>query len=213
MWTVPLNTHSMVIACAPACALIAVALANRVELTGVAPSTRVTLWPSLVCASGVCLATAATLSPTHAIGVLILLSFLVFLAAFDARFLAVPVLPVLVLIAAGLCLAVLEGALALALRAGAALAGWSVFTVLDGAHRVLRGQSGLGAGDGLVAALIGAWLSFEGLAWSVALGAGLTVVWALARKHPGEQPLPLVPGLTAGVVLVLALQPVLRWDQ
>jgi prepilin signal peptidase PulO-like enzyme (type II secretory pathway) len=60
----------------------------------------------------------------------------------------------------------------------------------------------LGEGDALIAGLIGAWLSWDGLIGSVAIGAPLGIVWALLRRDL-RAPLPLVPALSAGVVIFL----------
>lgn len=143
---------------------------------------------------------------SSALGVAIFLSGLVYLAVFDFCIMAVPVTPILILIALGLVAAFFVSTAVLFDRALAAAAGAIVFRVLDILHLKLRGRTGLGVGDALIAALIGAWLAPEGLAWSVALGGCAALVWALLRRWSRERPMPLAPALAAGAAGVVFLR-------
>ena len=149
------------------------------------------------------LAVASAPTLADALCCLYLATILSYLAAFDLRTMAVPVTPILFAVALGLGVSVVEGALFE--RAAAALAGGAVFVALDLLHRRMRGRIGLGAGDALVAAMIGAWLGPELLAWSVALGGSLGLAWGAARQQ-NDAPLPFVPALAAGAAIALIWQ-------
>lgn len=189
-------------ACAPFCALYAVAAANRAQVAGlrvVALGLTATLL--LVGAASVSVALAALLG--DGASALLLVSALVYLAAFDIRARAVPVWPILGMVLIGLAAAAIDGAL---LEHGAAAAaGWAAFRLLDWFYRAARGWSGLGAGDALIAAMIAAWLSFEGLAWSVALGGAAGLAWALARGVGARAAIPFAPALAFGALIVVAM--------
>lgn len=183
---------------APACAAFGVSAANREILQG---STRRVGWTSaciIVALAAAAVASASSLG--EACRYLILATALSYLAAYDLRAMAVPAAPILVAIALGLGVSVVEGAVLK--RIVAASVGWGAFAMLDMLHRHMRGRGGLGAGDALVAALIGAWLGPEALAWSVALGGALGLVWTMATRRT-HAPLPFVPALAAGVAVIL----------
>jgi leader peptidase (prepilin peptidase)/N-methyltransferase len=185
---------------APFCAALAVAAADRAPLEKPAPQTPA--WTVLALCGGA--ACVVGLADTQAAArMLILSAALVYLAAFDLRALAAPVLPLLAGIALGLLWANFEGALVERLLASSL--GLLGFLAIDAGFKWLRGKSGLGTGDALVAAFIGAWLGGEGLAWSVALGASAGAVFCLVRHWPREKPLAFVPALAAGVLLYVVI--------
>jgi leader peptidase (prepilin peptidase) / N-methyltransferase len=126
-------------------------------------------------------------------------------ALIDLRLMVTPVRASLALVAAGLVVSWLSvGALYAAECAAAAAAGWLFFRALDLIYLRLRGRSGLGEGDALLAAALGAWLSFEGLAWSVAVGGLLTLFFVLALGRTRvAQAFPFAPGLALGAYLVV----------
>lgn len=183
---------------APVCAAYGVAAAKRERLGDAVGR----IGPISALAVIVLAALAVASAPTLADGLryLFLATMLSYLAVFDLRAMAVPVAPTSFAIALGLGVGVVEGA-ALE-RIGAALAGGGAFVLLDLLHRRTRGRGGLGAGDALVAAMIGAWLGPEALAWSVALGGALGLAWAAARRRTNA-PLPFVPALAAGAAITL----------
>jgi prepilin signal peptidase PulO-like enzyme (type II secretory pathway) len=183
---------------APACAVYGVAAARR---ECVAEQDRA-IGPKgilvFIVLAALVVASARTL--TDALSYLFLVTVLSYLAAFDLRAMAVPVIPLLLAIAAGLGVSITQGTAPEGLAA--ACAGGGAFILIDLVYRRLRGRAGLGAGDALVAALIGAWLGLETLAWSVAFGGVLGLAWALNQRRT-EAPLPFVPALAAGAALTL----------
>ncbi|MES1198611.1 MAG: A24 family peptidase [Pseudomonadota bacterium] len=197
---------------APFCAIYVLRVAARVDL-GVArvEAFRPSFGLAAAAALIVAIAGLGATSPVDALGVVIFLCGLVYLAIFDLRFLAVPVIPVLVLTLIGLVFAWFDDAPSALWRAAACVAGWLSLRAIDAFYQRLRGQSGMGSGDALLAALIGAWLSFEGLAWAIALGSGITLLWAKRQRIPSDQPVPLGPGLAIGAMSVVLARVVLHW--
>jgi prepilin signal peptidase PulO-like enzyme (type II secretory pathway) len=210
---------------APFCALFAVraALSARFDLalaggaieTGVTPSAWRGGAPalSLTTATVVALTAVAVTAPSaiEACVAIVVFAGLAYLAIVDLRFMVVPVRLTLALAAAGVaCAGLSQGARGAILSLAAALTGWVGLRAVDLIYQRLRGRSGLGAGDALVAALIAAWMSLEDLAWSIAVGAALTlaVVAARARVKPGGlgEPFPLVPGMVVGGLIVFMLK-------
>jgi len=182
---------------APACALYAAAAANR----GAATANVAKFSWALLFASAATFATMFAPGLMEAVGALALMSMLTYLAVFDLKALAVPVWPTLSFTPPGLALALIQGdALEHALSAGG---GWLAFRALDGFYRWARGRSGLGAGDALIAALIGAWVSWEGLVWSVACAGVLGLGWALLSRANRHEALPFAPALALGVGVFL----------
>ncbi|GAM96822.1 leader peptidase [alpha proteobacterium U9-1i] len=149
-----------------------------------------------ICAACAASAVAVASDALAAWKVGVLAAGLAYLAAFDARAMAIPVWPTILLIAAGLVWSSIDGVLVEHLSA--ALAGAAAFLILDAAYRRLRGRSGLGEGDALVAAALGAWLSFEGLAWSVALGGAAGALFQIFRGAARTDAMPFVPALAFG---------------
>lgn len=191
---------------APACAAYAVAAANRARIDG--PVGQVGPLLTLVFASAAAVVVASAATPIEAVKHLILAAALAYLAAFDLRAMAVPVWPALAGVMIGVSAGAIDGSVVE--RFLAALSGWTAFLAIDLLYRRLRGRSGLGSGDALVAALIGAWLSLEGLAWSVAIGGLVGIAWALIAGRRNDQPMPFVPALAAGAALYLILEGLLR---
>lgn len=185
-----------------AAVVVAAQAGNAVVLPDMAPAPR--LSSRLIVLAALCAALAQLQNKDTFGGLadLFLLAALAYFSVFDARFMAAPVIPVVGLIAGGLALAwLISPDIALA-HASAAAAGVISFLLLDVVFRLLRGQRGLGEGDALIAGVIGAWLSWEGLIWSVAIGASLGALFVLARGD-AKAPLPFVPALSAGVVVFL----------
>jgi leader peptidase (prepilin peptidase) / N-methyltransferase len=181
---------------APFCASLAVGAANRAPVSGSHPVSPVIVL-AIAFLSGLVVATAPnaraaweTLALTAALG---------YLAAYDLRALAIPVVPTVVAIGAGLGLGFLDASLFE--RVIAAALGAGAFVALDHIYHAVRSRSGLGLGDALIAALIGAWSGLGGLVWSVAIGGVVALLWIAATRHAANNPLPFVPALGVGVAL------------
>jgi hypothetical protein len=145
-------------------------------------------------------------SSTEAWAYTVFFAGLAYLAVIDLRLRVVPVGCSLALVAAGLAFHFFNiGPAAAASALAAAAAAYLSFRLLDLLFERLRGRSGLGAGDALIAAVIGAWLSYTLLAWAVCLGAGFTLAYALSspRRLKLDPALPLAPGLAAGSLAAL----------
>lgn len=137
---------------------------------------------------------------------------LLLLAAVDWRCQVLPDGLTLPLASAGLLLALLFEPVQFPPRVIAAAAGWAVFAALGAGYRRLRGQEGLGGGDGKLMAAAGAWIGPLGLPWVVlmaALGglAAIGIVSLASGGWPADRRLPFGPFLAAAVWLVwLGLQ-------
>lgn len=193
-----LATHVWLVLAAPVC--MAFALRGPLPHIGVENSTRAS-WPIVLGAcAGACVAVAASSASAEAAGALLFLCVLARLAAIDAICLAVPVRLTIALAGAGVIFAALTGGIELgAARLAVALLAWAGFRVLDAAFAKLRGRSGLGAGDALIAAAIGAWLGALGLAWAVAIAGLATLAWAAATGRLRDKaPFAFAPGLAVG---------------
>lgn len=132
---------------------------------------------------------------------------LLLLAAIDWRCQLLPDGLTLPLAAAGLLLALLFEPAQLPLRAIGAAAGWAVFAALGAGYRRLRGQDGLGAGDGKLVAAAGAWIGPIGLPWVVLMAAlgGLAAIGVAVKAGggwPADRRLPFGPFLAAAIWLV-----------
>jgi leader peptidase (prepilin peptidase)/N-methyltransferase len=150
-------------------------------------------------------------SAADALGAAVFLSALAYLAAIDLRYLAAPVLETFIFLLLGLAFAwVVDGAEGLAHHGGAAVLAWLAFRALDIAYAALRGRSGLGAGDALIAAVIGAWQSYEGVAWATAIGSVAVLIWARVSRWPRDRPLPLAPGLAFGAAKTMLIEGMVR---
>lgn len=183
------------------------AVANRAPLDEPAPQTP--QWTLLALSGGAACAVALSANAQDGLRMLILSSGLAYLSAFDLRALAAPVVPLISGIALGLLWASFEGLFGDRLLASSL--GLLGFLAIDAGFKVWRGKSGLGAGDALVAAFIGAWIGGEGLAWSVALGASAGALFCLLRRWPRERPLAFVPALAAGVLLYAIMMRLRGW--
>lgn len=129
---------------------------------------------------------------------------LAYLAIIDLRFLVVPVRLCLAVVAVGIFYAAVIGGARTGVEA-ALVAGlsWAVLQSIALIYRAVRGRDGLGSGDALVAAALGAWTPAVDIAWSVATGclATLALVLAARRAH-SAQAFPLAPGLASGAAAV-----------
>ncbi len=90
------------------------------------------------------------------------------------------------------------------------LAGAGLITLAGTAYQALRHRPGLGEGDALVLALVGAFVGWQGLFPAVFLAAAAGLLVGLLRVAAGRQgwdtPLPFTPFLCGGGLLVLVLQ-------
>jgi len=84
-----------------------------------------------------------------------------------------------------------------------ALAGYLVFAAIAGLYRLLRGRSGLGAGDAKLMAGAGLWLGWLALPSVVLLGAAFGLLLVLIKSIAG-QPLRLTDRLPFGTFLAAA---------
>lgn len=66
-------------------------------------------------------------------------------------------------------------------------AGFVLFVLIGIAYRLIRGRVGLGLGDAKLAAAAGAWVSWQGLAGTVLIGAGLALAGAVAVAATGRE--------------------------
>ncbi|KAF0174206.1 MAG: leader peptidase PilD [Alphaproteobacteria bacterium] len=212
MFAVGTELHLWASLSAPACVLFALRAADGDRL----PECADTLVRPSVAARALAAALIAVVAilQSSAIGALaaaVFLSMLAYLAAVDLRYLAAPVLETVIFLVSGLGFAfVTGGGESLAIHCGAALAAWLGFRTLDVAYVALRGRSGLGAGDALIAAVIGAWQSFGGVAWATAIGGAAVLLWAGVSRWPKDKPLPLAPGLAVGAAMAMLAEGVLR---
>lgn len=136
---------------------------------------------------------------------------LLFGALVDLRTFILPDVVTLGLIPPGLLLAWISGGLDRFLdHALATLTGFVSLAVIAWAYRRLRGREGLGLGDAKLLAAGGAWSGLFALSWTVALGAGVTLLAVviahfLGQKVRGDMAVPLGPGLAAGCYLAYCL--------
>lgn len=202
-----LATHVWLLLAAPVCVTFALR-GPLPDFAAAAPGVRAA-WP-IVLGAATCVSAAVALSATSvaAAGALAFLCVLARLALIDVVCLAVPVRLTVALAAAGIVFAALTGGLALGgFRVLVAILAWFGFRVLDAAFAKLRGRSGLGAGDALVAAAIGAWLGPLGLAWAVAIAGLATLAWAATMgRLQAETPFAFAPGLAVGAFGALMAQ-------
>jgi prepilin signal peptidase PulO-like enzyme (type II secretory pathway) len=190
---------------APCLAWFACAAAERGSADALnQPHMKIGSWIYAASALAALAAAATAEGLADAMASVLLIAALAYLAVFDVRIMAIPVWPTLAFTGGGLAFAALEGGgQEFIARASAVLAVWLAFRLLDQVYLRLRGRAGLGSGDALVAAMIGAWLPYHYLAWSVALGGGLALLWVLLRSWPADRAFPFVPGLGAGACLVM----------
>ncbi|MEE2525557.1 A24 family peptidase [Hyphobacterium sp. HN65] len=136
---------------------------------------------------------------------------LLFGALVDLRTFLLPDVVTLGLVPPGLALAFLSGGPGGFLEhLLAALLGFATLAGIAWLYRRLRGREGLGMGDAKLLAAGGAWAGPFALAWSVAIGAGVTlfivsIAQLLGSKTEAETPVPLGPGLAAGCYLAYCL--------
>jgi leader peptidase (prepilin peptidase)/N-methyltransferase len=198
---------------APVCGAAATVQGRRARMLANAhddtPAPWTGAWAGITAGVALALLLVAATSPSwpQACAYTVFFAGLAYLSVVDLRFLAVPVDATLGLIVAGLAWRLVSaGFAAVSMAALAALAVYLLFQALNRAYLATRGKSGLGAGDALIAAAIGAWLAPEQLAWSVALGSVATLAWVVllrGSKLDRSQPFPLAPGLAVGALVVV----------
>lgn len=95
-----------------------------------------------------------------------------------------------------------------------AVAGYGAFAVIGQLYRRLRGRDGLGDGDAVLLAGVGAWCGWAVLPLVVLIGAAATLVWVALRRLAGrklalEDAIAFGPGLcfSGGIVLLAARAP------
>jgi leader peptidase (prepilin peptidase)/N-methyltransferase len=196
----------------PVGALTAVAVGARVSFTAAAGDARPLtasqrVWLIGVSAVGLGAVGAASDGLVEGLSYLAAFSVLICLAVIDLRFLVVPVWPCLGLIGAGVAHAGAQGGIPAVLWCGlSALLTWLAFRALDLLYQRLRGRSGLGAGDALVAAAIASWSSLTDVAWATAFGCSATLAWLLTfgrRERDFSAAFALAPGLVFGAFAVV----------
>jgi leader peptidase (prepilin peptidase) / N-methyltransferase len=202
------EAHLWAVLSAPICALFVARAAYAFEAIPVgAPPAKPDMAVSVFLALGVAFAAFVAPSAIEAAARIVFLCGLAHLALIDLRLMVTPVRASLALAAAGIVHAwLVSGAKAALVCAVAAAAGWLAFRALDLAYLRWRGRSGLGEGDALIAAALGGWLSFEGLAWSVAAGGALTLLVVAFVRRDAAQPFPFAPGLALGAFVVVVLR-------
>lgn len=197
-------THVWLVMSAPVVIVFAMRLAIRQTAHDalVSVDARV-LGGAMLYATGGLLAVAGAPSTRDALGLLLFLASLGYLATFDLRTLTVPLAPIAAMIVTGIAFSSMDGWQAVLEHAFAAAAGWAGFRLLALSYNAIRGRSGLGAGDAWIAALIGSWLSFEGLAWAVALAGATLLAWRLfTQKRLVNDAAAFAPGLAVGALCV-----------
>jgi leader peptidase (prepilin peptidase) / N-methyltransferase len=195
-----LTTHVWLLLAAPVCMTFALR-GPLPAFVAAAPAGARAPWPVVLGASA-CVSAAVALSATStsAGGALAFLCVLARLAVIDVTCLAIPVRLTMALAAAGIVFAALIGGLVHGgIRLVVALLAWAGFRLLDAAFAKLRGRSGLGAGDALIAAAIGAWLGPFGLAWTLVIAGLATLGWAATTgRLRAAAPVAFAPGLAVG---------------
>lgn len=155
----------------------------------------------------VLLACAMARDARGALGIGVLFAGLAYLALIDLRTMLIPLWPAVALVGAGLLFRasgdeLLSGALAAAAAA-------ALFWALSALYKAVRGREGLGSGDALMAACLGAWLPASSLAWSVAFGGLATLAFVLFaerfRRRDQGAPTPFAPGLALGAYVAVML--------
>ncbi|RMB08153.1 prepilin peptidase [Eilatimonas milleporae] len=124
------------------------------------------------------------------------------LAVSDARRLILPLPLTVFLIAAGLAAAALSGLDALADRMLAAALGYGVLYLVAVSYRRLRGREGLGMGDPLLMAGIGAWTGALSLPTVLLIASAAGLAAALLAKMAGR-PVTMTSALPFGTFLAL----------
>jgi leader peptidase (prepilin peptidase) / N-methyltransferase len=187
------------------CLFVMGAAAQQTSLPDVRVANHAARFPKAVYALLIGLAVASAPSAFDALAILLLLATLGYLSVFDARTLSVPVAPIAVMTLLGLAFALRGGWLSAAEHAAAASAGWLSFVLIAEAYARIRGAEGLGSGDGLIAALIGSWLSFEGLAWAVTFGGAALLAWLFLNRSRVREPAAFAPGLAVGTLVIVLI--------
>jgi leader peptidase (prepilin peptidase)/N-methyltransferase len=148
----------------------------------------------------------ASLGPTPAaLRVFLFLTILLVVAVIDAEHFVIPHSLTVSGLAGGLGLAAWGGPGWWQAALGAAL-GAGIIVVSDRTYRLLRARPGMGGGDVMMLAMIGAFLGPWGVAATLGFAAALGLVFTLVRSRgrlDRRQRLPFGPFLAAGAVIVL----------
>lgn len=144
--------------------------------------------------------------PLVFIGVL-LGAWLVLLAAFDVRYLWLPLQLTIPLVVFGLLMSGLTNLDAFQTSLIGAAAGYASFGIAAWVFRAWTGRVGLGGGDAWLAAAGGAWIGWESLPWMVLLATIGALAWigalvAFKGRVAAGQRIPFGAWLAAGLWLV-----------
>ncbi|HET9428665.1 MAG TPA: A24 family peptidase, partial [Allosphingosinicella sp.] len=132
---------------------------------------------------------------------------LLLIAALDLEHHWLPDRLTLPLIPAGLVVAWLGFGPGLADRVIGAIAGFAVLAVIAWLYRRLRGRDGMGGGDPVLLAAIGAWVGALQLPY-ILLGAGLLGLAAIASMRMRGEAVTATSRLPLGTLMALAAWPV-----
>ncbi|MFC3396270.1 prepilin peptidase [Brenneria rubrifaciens] len=142
-------------------------------------------------------------------GALILLSFLLMLAAIDTKTLLLPDVLTLPLLWLGLIFNLSGTFVSLGDAVIGAVAGYLSLWLLYWGFKLLSGKDALGYGDFKLLAALGGWLGWRALPNLVLIaalsGLVITMVWRWARRENAEHPLAFGPWLAAGGVISVVL--------
>ncbi|RLM05136.1 prepilin peptidase [Gibbsiella quercinecans] len=143
-------------------------------------------------------------------GALLLLPWLLALAAIDVRTWLLPDALTLPLLWLGLGFNLCDTFVPLAQAVAGAMAGYLLLWCLLWGFKLLRGQDGLGYGDLKLLAALGAWLGWQALPHLLLVAAGGGVLATLIQRgitrQPAAQALVLGPWLALGGTVCLLMQ-------
>lgn len=143
-------------------------------------------------------------------GALLLLPWLLALAAIDARTWLLPDVLTLPLLWLGLGFNLCDTFVPLAQAVAGAMAGYLLLWCLLWGFKLLRGKDGLGYGDLKLMAALGAWLGWQALPHLLLIAAGAGVLATLIQRgitrQSVAQPLALGPWLALGGAVCLLMQ-------
>ncbi len=176
-------------------------------------------YPAVETANGLAyLAVALAFGPTlQAPVMMIFLTALLVLSLIDLDHQLLPDVITLPGVAVGLAASFLPGAPLRPLTAAAsALGGYASLAVIGKGYKLFRGQEGIGRGDWKMAAMLGAFLGWEGMLLTVFVAslcaATLGVLLVQLGRKRMQDPLPLGTALGwAGMLVVFLGAPVIAW--
>lgn len=166
-------------------------------------------YPLVEAVTGILFVVAGSLWPpgVSLLGALVLISFLIALAAIDAETLLLPDALTLPLLWLGLFINLSDAFVPLESAVIGAMAGYLALWVVYWLFKTLTGKDALGAGDFKLLAALGAWLGWQALPQLVLLAAlgGLVVtcLWRWRRGSDFEQPLAFGPWLAVSGCILL----------